>query len=82
MVFIHKEDLKKIKAYIEYKRKNSKPFDINAPINKVIHQRYSKKMGDTLLHYACYKGNKEIIRYFEEELKANPKIKNEANKKN
>ncbi|EGR29586.1 hypothetical protein IMG5_153070 [Ichthyophthirius multifiliis] len=53
VVLLHLEDFKKLKATIESKQKET-GFNINEPINK---------MGDTLLHYAAYKNNKQLIKY-------------------
>jgi len=55
MVYVHKEDVKKIQSYINSKLKDPNAnFDINMSVNQ---------MGDTLLHYAVYKQNVELIEY-------------------
>ena len=55
MVYVHKESVKKIQTDINSKLKDPNAnFDINMSVNQ---------MGDTLLHYAVYKQNVELIEY-------------------
>ncbi|KAL4453969.1 hypothetical protein ABPG74_003852 [Tetrahymena malaccensis] len=65
VVLLHLEDTKKIKALIEQKTKEEN-FNINEPINK---------MGDTILHYASYKKNKDLVKYLLLQ-GSNPTLKN------
>jgi len=69
MVYVHKEDVKKIQSYINSKLKDPNAnFDINMSVNQVTSFQTCLyfiliKMGDTLLHYAVYKQNVELIEY-------------------
>jgi len=81
VVLLHLEDIKKIKHLIDTKIKEEN-FNVNDPINKVdicmilfFGLIICTKMGDTALHYAAYKKNKEIIKYLLLQ-GANPSLKN------
>ena len=74
VVFLQLEDNKKTTDFLKEKIAHD-PDYINSPINKVVFLNLFKylffKMKDTILHYAAYKENRDLVEFL---LQHNAKI--------